>query len=177
MTDSNHTTLKKKQRSKEPASPKHGAPHHLMRRRDVASCPCPECSVFFLTLLTPTLPATPRCGCLLRTSDLAKLHAKMALQRLTYAVLTLPSKICGDSCAPVSAMALRKSSVSWDQRPPTSAAKNTKRALPLSPETGCLPHRSWWLRSVVPCRRHARVTPRWCPPPTVPRARGTTHQR
>ena len=76
------------------------------------------------------------------------------------------------------AMAFRKSAVSWDQRPPTFAAKTTKRALPPSPvssgwfpspyELPAKPHRSWWLRAVVQCSRHARVTPEWCLRPTVP---------
>ena len=61
---------------------------------------------------------------------------------------------------------------------PTLAAKTTRRALPPSPESSgwfpspcelpAKPHRSWWLRAVVQCSRHAGVTPGWCLRPTVP---------
>ena len=134
-----------------------------------------------------SVPRTGRRSNKNNENDLAKLHAKIALQGLTNAVLTLPCKICGDSCARIFAMAFRKSAVSWDQRPPTLAAKTTKQALPPSPESSgwfpspyelpAKPHRSWWLRAVVQCSRHAGVTPDWCLRPTVPAPTMTSMRR
>ena len=83
--------------------------------------------------MSPPVPRTGRRSNKDNENDLAKLHAQIALQRLTNAVLTLPCKICGCSSARVFAMALRKSAVSWDHRPPSSTAKTTQRAPP-SPE-------------------------------------------
>ena len=142
------------QRSKEPASPKPGVPHHLMRRRDVASSLQQE----------------------QRKRPGQVLHAKIPLQRSDER----------DSCARVFAMASEEirrflGPATSQPEPPNGSSLPRLRVrgmwFPSPCELPAMPHRSWWLRAVVPCRRHAGVTPQWCPRPTVPRARGTTHQR
>ena len=68
-------------------------------------------------------------------------HANTALQRRMYAAWTLPCNTRGDSRALALAKADKKVAVSSFQRPPTSAARTTKRARPSSPDS------SGWVRS------------------------------
>ena len=99
-------------------------------------------------------------------------HAKIALQRLTNAVLTLPCKICGDSCAhgieEIRCFLGPATSHFGRQNNQTGSS-----SVSFTLQTAC----NATQLVVAACRRavpsHAGETLRWCPRPTVPRACGT----
>ena len=107
---------------------------------------------------SPTL-GTGRCSNNDKVRDHAILHANKALQRLTYAAVTGPCKSWEDSCALAFAKAPRKSTVSSDHRPPTSAASTTNQPGP--PSLACEFRRA----EPSPCRGDTKVvsTASWAP--------------
>ena len=117
--------------------------------------------------MSPPVPGTGRRSNKDNERDLARLHAKIALQPL--------QDLWGFLCP-----SLRHGiqEIRCFLGPATShfSRQNHQRGM-WFPSPCELPAKPWWLRAVVQCRRHEGVTPGWCPRPTEPRARGTSMRR
>ena len=113
-----------------------------------------------------------------RANARAAEHANIELHRLSHAACALPCKICGTPRTLAESKHLRKWAVSNENLPPTSPAKTTRRALPLSPTSSG--YRASLRRLAT--ERHAPLTvaalglaspsrvsgkPAWCPLPVV----------